>query len=183
MSDTTQSPEPDPKPEPHEPRAEGAAEAGDDLAEAIRQRDEYFEQLQRTRAEFVNYQKRAKAQADSDRTYAASRLAEDLLNVLDNLERGLEAARSSGASTIIEGLELVYRQALEVLARHGVEPIVSLGEPFDPSYHEAIAQIPSAEYPEGTVARELGRGYRIRDRVLRPSRVAVSTGPARGQDT
>ena len=95
--------------------------------------------------------------------------------------RALEAARASGASTILDGVEMVYRQALDTLARHGVEPIEALGRPFDPTYHEAVTQLPSAEHPEGSVARELGRGYRLRDRVLRPSRVAVSTGPAAGE--
>jgi molecular chaperone GrpE len=67
---------------------------------------------------------------------------------------------------------------LAILAKHGVEPIAALGQPFDPAYHEAISQQPSAEYPEGTVVAELSKGYRIRDRVLRPTRVSVSVEPA-----
>src|SRR4051794_6956324 len=86
-----------------------APAVGDDLAQAQRQRDEYFDQLQRTRAEFANYQKRAKAQADQNQQYAVSGLALDLLAVLDNFERAQEAAaKTSGAASIVEGLEMVH---------------------------------------------------------------------------
>jgi molecular chaperone GrpE len=74
----------------------------------------------------------------------------------------------------------VQKQLLEVLAKHGVEPITALGEPFDPNLHEALVQQPTADHPEGTVVGELSKGYRIRDRVLRPSKVAVSSRPAPG---
>lgn len=149
----------------------------EELYEVIRQRDEYLDQLQRSRAEFANYQKRSRTQAEVERAYAVGKLASDLLNVIDNFERALEAARASGASSIVDGLELVHRQLLEALAKNGVEPIAAEGQTFDPAIHEAITQIPSAEHPEGAVARDLGRGYKLHDRVLRPSRVAVSTGP------
>lgn len=171
-----------------EPEADGptstqveAGEApggGADLAEARRQRDEYLDQLQRSRAEFANYQKRSRAQAEADRQYAVADLARDLLPVIDNFERALDAAGKAGASSIVEGLEMVHRQLLAALAKHGVEPIPALGQPFDPNQHEALMQQPHAEHPEGTVVGELGRGYRLRDRVLRPAQVAVSIKPA-----
>lgn len=160
------------------PEAETAAEPATELAQALRQRDEYLEQLQRTRAEFVNYQKRARAQADADRQYMVGAVAVDLLAVLDNFERAIEAARPAGHSGIIEGLEMVHRQLLAALGKHGVEPIAALGQPFDPNEHEALMQQPSADHPEGTVVAELGKGYRLRDRVLRPSKVAVSVPTA-----
>ncbi|HEU5116245.1 MAG TPA: nucleotide exchange factor GrpE, partial [Isosphaeraceae bacterium] len=119
----------------------------------------------------------AQAQAESDRLYAISNLAADILHVLDNFERALEAARASGASSIAEGLDLVYKQLLGTLAKHGVEPIESVGQPFDPNMHEALTQVPDPEHPEGTVVKEFSKGYRIKDRVLRPSRVAVSVRP------
>lgn len=147
------------------------------LEEVRRLRDEYLDQLQRTRAEYLNYQKRARAQADVDRQYAVGSLAADLLHVLDNFERAVEAARADGAESIVSGLELVYKQFLDTLARHGVEPIPALGQPFDPNQHEALMQQPDPDHPEGTVVAELGRGYRLRDRVLRPTKVAVSTRP------
>src|SRR5437763_2909648 len=147
-------------------------------AQLQRQRDEYLDQLQRSRAEFANYQKRSKLQADADRVYAVGTLARDMLDGLDNLQRATDALRASGASGITEGLDMVHKQLLATLAKHGVEPIAALGQPFDPNQHEALVQQPDAEHPEGTVVAELGKGYKIRDRVLRPTKVAVSVKPA-----
>ncbi|HWE39257.1 MAG TPA: nucleotide exchange factor GrpE [Isosphaeraceae bacterium] len=161
---------------PADPGAAGTP--ADELAEARRQRDEYLELLQRSRAEFENYRKRAKAQADADRQYAVAALAKDLLEVVDNAARGAEAARvGGGAQGLVEGFEMVLKQLHDTLAKHGVEPIDAKGQPFDPNLHEALAHRPHPEHPEGTVVDELARGYRLRDRVLRPSRVAVSAGP------
>ncbi len=165
-------------PNPEAAPADGGTFGGpEDLMRVLAERDGYLEQLQRARAEFANYQKRVRTQAEADRLYAAGDLANDLLNVIDNFDRALQSARSSGSQSIVEGLELVHRQLLEALGKHGVEPITALGQPFDPHQHEAIAQQPSADHPEGTVIHELGRGFKIRDRVLRPSRVAVSVRP------
>jgi molecular chaperone GrpE len=153
----------------------------DQLAEAQRQRDEYFDQLQRSRAEFANYQKRSRSQADADRTYAVGSLARDVLDGLDNLERAVEAVRDSGVPGVAEGLDMVRKQWLATLAKHGVEPIDALGQPFDPNLHEAIVQQPDREHPPGTVVAELSKGYRLRDRVLRPTKVAVSVAPAKSE--
>jgi molecular chaperone GrpE len=170
-----------------EDRAKAAAEGADapdptlrkELDEAVRQRDDYLEQLRRSQADFLNFQKRSKTQAEADRTYAAAPLANDLLAVLDNFERAIEAARKQeGAEGIITGLEMVYKQLTDALAKHGVEPIKAFGQPFDPNVHEALMQQPDPDQPEGTVVAELGRGYRLKDRVLRPSRVAVSVKPS-----
>lgn len=145
-----------------------------ELADARRQRDDAVDQLRRTQAEFVNYQKRSKAQADSDRQYAVGNLALDLLNVLDNLDRATEAARQAGSGSIVDGIDMVRKQFLQVLAKHGVEPIESVGLPFDPNQHEALTRVPDSTHPEGTVVHELGRGYKHHDRILRPARVAVA---------
>jgi molecular chaperone GrpE len=153
------------------------AAPADEIAQLQKQRDDYYDQLQRSRAEFANYQKRSKTQADAERTYAVGTLARDLLDGLDNLERATEALRASGASGITAGLDMVHKQMLATLAKHGVEPIAALGQPFDPNQHEALVQQPDAEHPEGTVVAELGKGYRIHDRVLRPTKVAVSVAP------
>jgi len=151
---------------------------GVDLAQVVRQRDEYLDQLQRTRAEFANYQKRSKAQADADRLHLVRPLALDILNALDNFDRAIESARSGGASAIAEGLVMVEKQFVSALAKHGVEAIPALGLPFDPNFHEAIMQQPDANHPEGTVVLELVKGYKLADRVLRPTKVAVSVHPA-----
>ncbi len=150
------------------------ANDNDPTTALARERDSYREQLQRTAAEFANYQKRARAQADSDRAYAVGSLATDLLDVIDNFDRALDAARAAGDSSLVDGLSLVHRQLLETLAKHGVQPIVAVGQPFDPNRHEAILQRGDTEHPQGTVVAELARGYMLGDRVLRPTKVAVS---------
>jgi molecular chaperone GrpE len=166
------------------PAAAGARGNGETLspAEEIarlkQERDEYRDQALRSRAEFANYQKRAKQQAETDRLYAVGSLARDLLDSLDNLGRAVDALRATGAQDVTAGLDMVQKQFHDVLAKHGVEPIPAQGEPFDPNFHDAVTQQPSADQPEGTVVAELGRGYKIRDRVLRPSKVAVSVKPA-----
>lgn len=158
----------------------GAKVVSDELtAQLEKERDEYRDQLLRSRAEFANYQKRSKQQADADRAYAVGSLARDLLDAIDNLERAGGTLRSSGVDAgIVAGLEMVHKQILDILARHGVEAIPAQGLPFDPNFHEALTQQPDAEHPEGTVVAELGKGYKLHDRVLRPSRVAVSVKPS-----
>jgi len=147
------------------------------IARLKRECDEFREHALRSRAEFANYQKRAKQQADADRAYAVGSLARDLLDPIDNLERAIESLRASGALGVTAGLDMVQKQLLDSLAKHGVEPIPAQGHPFDPHLHEAVLQQQSHEHPAGIVVAELSKGYTIRDRVLRPSKVAVSVKP------
>jgi molecular chaperone GrpE len=154
--------------------------ATQEIAQLKKERDELRDQALRVRAEFANYQKRSKQQADADRIYAVGSLARDLLDPLDNFERANDALRASGDGGVSAGLDMVRKQLLETLAKHGVEPIVALGLPFDPNLHDAILQQPTLEYPEGTIVAELGKGYKIGDRVLRPTKVAVSVKPQAG---
>ncbi len=142
-----------------------------------KERDDLKDQLLRSRAEFANYQRRAKQQAEAEKMYAVGDLARDLLEAIDNLERATGALCSSTNESISSGLEMVQKQLLATLAKYGVEPIKALEQPFDPNLHDALFQQPSAERPEGTVVAELGKGYKIHDRVLRPSKVAVSVKP------
>ena len=149
--------------------------AEDRMTRLQRERDDLFEQLRRSQADFTNYQKRSKAQAETDRQYAIRALALDLLSTIDNLERALAAAKGAGgAGSIIEGVEIVHRQLLETLAKHGVKPIQALKQPFDPNLHEALAQRPEPGVPAGSVVDELMKGYIHHDRVLRPTKVVVS---------
>jgi molecular chaperone GrpE len=163
--------------EPEQNGGDMNATSEDQVTLLQKERDELREQLLRSRAEFANYQKRAKQQADADRSYAVGTLALDLLEPIDNLERATDALRSSVAEGITTGLDMVRKQIGNILAKHGVEPIIAEGQPFDPNYHDALMQQPSADHPEGTVVSELSKGYRIKDRVLRPSKVAVSVKP------
>jgi molecular chaperone GrpE len=175
--DNDQKPGPQPT-EDRQPINGETMSASEQIALLKQERDELRDQALRARAEFANYQKRAKQQADADRVYAVGSLAKDLLDPLDNLDRAIEALRADGALGITAGLDMVQKQLHEIMARHGVEPIPAQGNPFDPNLHEAILQQPSLEHPEGTVVAEMSRGYTIRDRVLRPSKVAVSVKPA-----
>jgi molecular chaperone GrpE len=161
------------------PGAPETRSAAAQVEQLKRERDDFRDQLLRVRADFANYQKRSKQQADAERSYAVGPLARDLLDSIDNLERAVDALRASGASGVTAGLDMVQKQLIDILAKHGVKPIPALGHPFDPNLHDAVTQQPSLDHPAGTVIAELSKGYMIADRVLRPSKVAVSTRPAR----
>ncbi len=166
------------EPGPNGGQADGASLLPSAEIDLLQQeRDELKNQVLRIQADFANYQKRARQQADEVRTYAIGSLAQEVLGSIDNLERAIEALRSSANEGITSGLDMVQKQLLGILAKYGVEPIAALEQPFDPNFHEAIMQQPSDQHPEGTVVAELGKGYKIHDRVLRPSKVAVSVKP------
>jgi molecular chaperone GrpE len=145
------------------------------LETAEREREEYLEMAQRTRADFENYQKRALRDQIQERRYAQAPLAGDILQVLDNLERALAAARQAGdEGPLVQGVLLVENQIQDVLRRHGVTRIEAEGHPFDPNLHQAMMQQPSGEHPPQTVLQVFEQGYLLHDRVLRPARVVVS---------
>jgi molecular chaperone GrpE len=149
----------------------------DQLASAVAERDANFERFARMQAEFDNYRKRAQREADQNRQYQAFNVLGDLLPGLDNLQRAVAAAeKSSGADELRQGVQLVLKQFEDILARHGAQPIEAVGQPFDPNLHQAIQQLPSADHPPMTVIAEAERGWKLHDRVLRPSTVVVSSG-------
>ena len=137
---------------------------------------ELHDQHLRLRAEFDNYRKRISRENERFRKRAAEGILRDLLPVLDNLERALQF-KDEVSGGLADGMQMVYDQMLELVARHGVKSIAAIGEKFDPQYHEAIAQVPSDEVPKDGVAEEFLRGYTLYDQVLRPGKVTVSTGP------
>lgn len=122
-------------------------------------------------AEFENYKKRTKRDAETTVRYANEKLALDMLDVLDNFERALKG----GDNDLRSGLEQIHKLYLSVLARNGVQPMDAQGKAFDPNCHEAVAHIPS-EAPEGVIVDEAIRGYLMHDKVLRHAKVAVSRG-------
>lgn len=155
----------------------------DPLADAERQRDEYLELAQRTKAEFENYRKRMVAEVGAAADRGRGEVAGGLVSVLDNLERALEAADVSPQAALDggeiegalqQGIALTYRELSGVLNRAGVESIDPVGERFDPVWHEAIQSLPSEGRESGQVVQVLQKGYRLGDRVLRPARVIVS---------
>jgi len=133
------------------------------------------------RADFDNYRKRAARERLEVADKARGDLVERLLPVLDNLERACDAASEDDRSCAwYEGLSMVREQFLQVLRDEGGEPIRAGGEAFDPDRHEAVSTTPDPEAPEGVIVHELRRGYTLRDRVVRPSQVVTSSGPAVG---
>lgn len=131
----------------------------------------------RSQADFDNFRKRAAREKEDAVKYANASFLDRLIPILDNFELGLNAARGdAAASPIIAGLDMVARQLNDFLANSGVEPVNAEGQPFDPNLHEAVAQEESAKVKEGVIIRQLRRGYKLRDRLLRPATVVVSKG-------
>ncbi|HSL22310.1 MAG TPA: nucleotide exchange factor GrpE [Vicinamibacterales bacterium] len=155
----------------------GADAAAADAARLQRERDEYYDLLLRTRAEFDNYRKRVDRERLEVAESAAADLLRDLLPIVDDLERALAApADSGGAETYRRGVELIHRQLLELLRQYGVTPIEALGAPFDPHQHQAVLHEVVPGRREGEVIEEYRRGYMLGRRLLRPSMVKVAAG-------
>lgn len=148
------------------------------LAAAIAERDASHDRWLRCRAEVENVQKRAHREMLELRRFQVLPLARDLLPVLDNLHRALAAAEATqSVEDLIQGMRMVLQQFQDVIAGHAVTPIAALGETFDPNFHEAIQQLPSDEQPANTVLQEVEQGFRMHERVIRPSKVIVSSQP------
>ncbi len=145
------------------------------LAAAERRADEHLDDLRRLAAEFDNYRKRVAREQERLVAHAHERLVKELIPVLDDLERALEAAEQHEEAQLEEGVKLVHRALADVLRKEGLEEIDTDGR-FDPHVHEALLAQPS-EAAEGDVIQVLQRGWRVGDRVLRPARVVVSAGP------
>jgi molecular chaperone GrpE len=155
-------------------KAPTKAELADRLAEVEKERDEYLNDLQRVAAEFENYRKRVARDQESLAARAHERLVKELLPVLDDLERALEAAVEHEEAKLEDGVRLVHRELQEALAKEGLVEIETNGR-FDPHVHEALLSQPSSR-DEGAILEVLQKGYRLGDRVLRPARVVISQG-------
>jgi molecular chaperone GrpE len=141
--------------------------------------DRFRDLALRSQADFENYKKRATREKEDAVKYANSSLLERLVSILDNFELGLAAAKTEGdQSPIYSGMVLVQKQLNDFLEENGLQPIEAEGKKFDPNLHEAIAH-EASDAPEETVIRQARRGYRFKDRLLRPARVVVSSGPAK----
>lgn len=155
--------------------ATGDISAAAIAAEASKFKDLYM----RSQADFDNFRKRASREKEEAIRYSNAALLERLLPILDNFELGLDAARqASDASGIIQGMSMVQKQLGDFLSEHGVELLNAEGSPFDPNLHEAVGQEASETVAEGIVLRQLRRGFKLRDRLLRPATVIVSKGGA-----
>ncbi len=133
----------------------------------------------RAQAELENYRKRASRELQEQARYANIPLMRDLLPVIDNIDRAIEAAENAQeAPGLLAGFKMVAQQMQDVLRQHHCSPIDALHQPFDPNLHEAISQQPSAELDPGTVMHVVQTGYKLHDRVVRPSQVVVSAAPS-----
>src|SRR5579863_6004041 len=154
----------------------------DQLEAARAERDANYDLYLRSQAELQNYRKRAQKEADEMRLYQAMPLARDLLPALDNLHRALAAAETTkDVDKLVEGLRLVTRQIDDALSRHHIIAIDAAGKPFDPNLHQAVQQVPTDLHPPMTVVQEVERGFKLKDRVVRPAAVIVAQAP-KGDD-
>ena len=152
--------------------------AESDLEELKRQLEDKQDRLLRALAETDNVRRRAQRDREDYVRYANESLLRDLIPVLDNFDRALAAARAAGQSgTVLSGIELIQRELQRVLEKAGVTRYSAVGERFDPTRHEAIARVVSAEAVPDTVVHETAAGYLLNGRVLRPAMVAVAAAP------
>jgi molecular chaperone GrpE len=156
------------------------ADGADEMASMQADLDRFRDLAMRSQADFENYKKRCAREKEEAIKYANKSLLEKLVSIVDSFELGLEAARGeSENSPIYSGMTLVLKQLQDFLTDNGLQPIDAVGQKFDPNLHEAIGHEPSDAVPEEDVIRQTRRGYRFKDRLLRPSTVVVSSGPAR----
>jgi molecular chaperone GrpE len=143
------------------------------------ERDALLDRLARLQAEFDNARKRAVREQQDFREFAAAEVIKNFLPILDSFERALKAGGDSNSNDFRNGIELIYRQFQDALQKIGAQPIVSVGQPFDPRVHEAVEMVDTTEVPDHHVLDELQRGYKYKDRLLRPAMVRVARN-ARG---
>ena len=163
----------------NEPGDANDAAAATEVApsELQRQRDEYYDRLLRKTAEFDNYRKRTERERQALGDAAAANVIEELLPLMDNLDRALKAeAGLEGAEAYRRGVELIHDQLGAILHKRGVRAIEAVGADFDPYYHQAVSHEPAEGRREGEVIEEFRRGYMLGDRLLRPSMVKVAKG-------
>ncbi len=149
------------------------------LSESELKLKEHYERLLRSEADFQNLKKRTEKEKEDTRKYALQDIVVGILNVLDHIERGIQAYNDLENETldkeeVLKGLELIYKDLKEVLCAHGLCEIECIGKEFDPYYHEALATICSEETEDNVIVEEFQKGYILNDRVIRPSRVKIA---------
>jgi molecular chaperone GrpE len=154
--------------------ADAAAPADDALAALRQERDNLQDRLLRTAAEFENYRKRVERERRDLSDFISSDVLTEVLPIVDNFERALQAPAPPEADSFRKGIEMIHKQMLEMLRKRGVKPIEALGADFDPNFHQAVIHEASSDHREGEVMQELQRGYMLGDRLLRPAMVKVA---------
>lgn len=149
------------------------AEETSELQKCKSQAEEYLQMAQRVQADFDNFRRRTAQERADWSKYCSQRLATNLLPILDNFERALQAG-GDDLNSFRGGIELIYRQFKEALEKDGIKAMEAVGTEFDPNFHEAVMQGPSDDYPDNTVIEEFQKGYMLADRILRPAMVKVA---------
>ena len=145
------------------------------LKELQERLEEKENKLLRVQADFENYKRRARLDLEAAEKYRSQRIISDLLPALDNFERAPQIdPDNEQTKSLLQGMEMVHRQILEALKNEGVEQIPSVGEQFDPNMHQAVMQVEDEAYESNAVVEELQKGYKLKDRVIRPSMVKVN---------
>jgi molecular chaperone GrpE len=154
-----------------------------DLKARAARADEHWDRLLRTAADFENFKKRAARERQEASQSATAALIQKLLPVLDHFEMAQAAARNTtasenGTAALQDGIAMIQQQLKGILAEIGLEEVDASGRPFDPTLHEAVSQLETADVPEGHVVQQIRKGYKLRDRLLRPATVVVAKKPA-----
>ncbi len=161
--------------------AETTPEQLDELKQRASRADENWDRLLRVTADLDNYKKRAAREKQDAIKFANEALVQKLMPVLDNFDMALAAAQTGQtepAQSLLTGIQMIYQQLKSVLAEAGLEEVDATGQKFDPNLHEAVSQRETAEVPEGQVVQQLRKGYKLRERLLRPASVVVAKEPA-----
>jgi molecular chaperone GrpE len=171
-------------PAPEASAAAPAPDLGEQLAAAKKEAADNYDRYVRSVADLDNHRRRTIREKEELRQFAASKVLEDLLPVIDNLGLGLAAAKAPNADlkTLVGGISMVAEQLKSSLANHGLKEVNPAGQPFDPNLHEAISQQASADIAEGSVVTVVRVGFTLNGRLLRPASVIVSTGPAAAEE-
>lgn len=138
---------------------------------------ENWDRFVRERADLENYRKRVNREKEELLNYGTKSLMEEILPVVDNLERALSHASENGLAGLVEGVQMTHGMLIAALKKFGVTPLESAGAAFDPSFHQAMTQIPTDQHPPNTVVEEFQKGYLLKERLLRPAMVSVATAP------
>ena len=142
--------------------------------ELIAELEDYKSRYYRAQADFDNFRRRSRQEKEEFAAYANNKILEDLLTVLDTFEMALKTPETADTKTLLVGVDMVHRQLLTVLGNYGLTPIEAVGQAFDPNFHEGIMTVASTDHPANTVVEELRKGYKVKDKVLRPAMVKIS---------
>lgn len=156
------------------PISAGDTSAASETEKLKAERDALLDRLARLQAEFDNARKRAVREQQDFRDYASADVIKNFLPVLDSFERALKLSGDANSNEFRNGIDLIYRQFQDALQKSGVQPIVAVGQPFDPRIHDAVEMVDTNDVPDHHVLEELQRGYKYKDRLLRPAMVRVA---------